>query len=77
MVQRYIKNISRTICILKTFVVYCTKFKNNSMKKLININGELSDKGSTANKLNVRAAEKGVSLTQYITEVLDKHVNNA
>jgi len=47
------------------------------MKKLININGELSDKGSTANKLNVRAAEKGVSLTQYITEVLDKHVNNA
>lgn len=46
------------------------------MKKLIEINGTLSDKGSTANKLNVKAAESGVSLIQYIKDLLDEHVNN-
>lgn len=44
------------------------------MKKLIEITGELKDKGSFANRLNVLAAENGNNLTEYIKEVLEKHV---
>lgn len=47
------------------------------MNKLIKINGNLKDKGSTASKLNVLSAKEGISLTQYICNLLDKHVNNA
>lgn len=45
------------------------------MKKLIDIPGELKDEDSVAHKLNVLAAKKGVSLTQYIKDVLTVHVD--
>ena len=44
------------------------------MRKLIEIKGELKDKGSTANKLGVMAAQQGVSLSKYITELFCEHV---
>tara|TARA_R110000822_G_scaffold273025_2_gene395546 strand:+ start:1825 stop:1971 length:147 start_codon:yes stop_codon:yes gene_type:complete len=44
------------------------------MKKVIEIKGELKDKGSTANKLGVMAAQQGVSLSKYITELFCEHV---
>ena len=46
------------------------------MKKLITISGTLTDKGSTANKLAIKAAEEGKNLTEYISDLLDKHVKN-
>ena len=44
------------------------------MKKLIKISGELSEKGSTANKLAVLAAKEGKNLTEYISDLFDEHV---
>lgn len=44
------------------------------MKKLIKINGELDEKGSTANKLAIKAAKEGKNLTEYISNLLDEHV---
>lgn len=46
------------------------------MKKLIEINGELDEKGTTANRLNILAASKGLSLSKYISNLLDSHVLN-
>jgi len=43
------------------------------MKKLIEIEGELKDKGSPANLLAIKAAKKGIDLKAYIKEVLTKH----
>lgn len=40
------------------------------MKKLIDIPGELSEEGSVANILNIKAAKAGVSLTAYIKDLL-------
>jgi hypothetical protein len=42
------------------------------MKKLIRIPGELTEKGSVANKLAVKAAKEGKDLTAYIEQVLIK-----
>ena len=36
------------------------------MKKGIEIDGNVTEKGTTANVLNVEAASKGISLTEYI-----------
>jgi predicted HicB family RNase H-like nuclease len=46
------------------------------MKKLIIIDGKLSEKDTTANKLNVMAAKKGESLTEYIRDILNTHVKD-
>jgi hypothetical protein len=46
------------------------------MKKLIKINGELDQKGTTANKLAILAAKEGKNLTVYISDLFDKHVKN-
>lgn len=45
-----------------------------SLKKLIDIPGEKSDENTVAHKLNVLAAKAGVSLTQYIKDLLIDHV---
>ena len=42
------------------------------MKKGIEIDGELSEKGSTANVLNIEAATKGISLTELIRQILNE-----
>lgn len=44
------------------------------MKKLIKIDGEISEEGTTANKLNVAAAKAGKSLTEFIRELLNNYV---
>ena len=44
------------------------------MDKLIRINGELTEKGTTANKLAILAAREGKNLTAYISALLDEHV---
>lgn len=46
------------------------------MKKGIEIDGELNEKGSTANVLNVAAAERGISLTEYIRLILNSKANS-
>jgi len=46
------------------------------MKKLIKINGTLTEQGSTANKLAIKAAKEGKNLTEYISDVLDNHVKS-
>jgi len=40
------------------------------MKKLIDIPGELNEKGTTANKLSVMAAQDGKDLKNYIQDLL-------
>lgn len=45
------------------------------MKKGIEISGKLSEKGSTAHTLNVEAASKGLNLTEYIQNLLDKEAD--
>ena len=54
----------------------CGNNKQIDMKKVIEIKGELKEKGSTANKLGVKAAEQGVSLSKYIKDLLCNHVKN-
>lgn len=44
------------------------------MKKLIDIEGSLKEQGTVANKLNIMAAKQGKNLTQYIKDLLSKHV---
>jgi predicted HicB family RNase H-like nuclease len=46
------------------------------LKKLIDIPGDLKDEDSVAHKLNVLAAKAGVSLNQYIKNVLTDHVDS-
>jgi predicted HicB family RNase H-like nuclease len=41
------------------------------MKKGIDIDGALDQKGTTANVLNIAAASKGISLVEYIRQVLN------
>lgn len=41
------------------------------MKKGIEIDGNVTEKGTTANVLNVEAASKGISLTEYIRQSLN------
>ena len=42
------------------------------MKKGIEIDGELNEKDSTANVLNIEAATKGISLTELIRQILNE-----
>ena len=44
------------------------------MKKLIDIRGELNEKGTVAYKLSVKAAKDGKNLKYYIESVLEKLV---
>lgn len=44
------------------------------MKKLIIIDGHVSEKDTTANKLNIMSAKEGKSLTEYIRSILNNHV---
>jgi lambda repressor-like predicted transcriptional regulator len=41
------------------------------MRKLIDIKGKLEEKGSTANRLSVKAALEGKNLKNYIEEILE------
>ena len=47
-------------------------YKLRIMKKLVNIDGELDKEGTTANTLNVQAAKKGIDLTEFIRQSLNK-----
>jgi len=44
------------------------------MKKLVKIQGELDQKGTTANKLSVMAAKAGKNLTDYLYDLFEEHV---
>jgi hypothetical protein len=44
------------------------------MKKLVKIQGELDQKGTTANKLAVMAAKAGKNLTDYLYDLFEEHV---
>lgn len=44
------------------------------MKKLIDIPGKLSEKGTVANKLNIKAAKAGKDLKNYIQDLLIEDV---
>ena len=45
------------------------------MKKGITIDGCVTLKGTTANVLNIEAASKGISLTEYIRQALNVIAN--
>lgn len=42
------------------------------MNKLITIPGELTEEGSVANKLSIKAAKEGIDLKNYIQNLLIK-----
>ena len=42
------------------------------MKKIINLDGNLKKKGTTANTLSVEAAKEGLDLTEFIRISLNK-----
>ena len=44
------------------------------MKKLIDIKGELDEKGSVAHRLALKATEVGKNLKNYIETLLENHV---